>query len=157
MWRIITLVIGGLILNEIFESTGSNKSEIPKRRIFVSHSWRKSGKEYQLFVNKLKRENIGFYDHSIPEEKAFSEERKQELKKIFRKQMTYCSKVFVLAKNGISQNSYVGMELEIANELGKEIVAVKPHGQIGMPAFIKRKAHREISNNSTSIKNILRS
>ena len=142
-------VIGlGLLLEELFTS---NRSQPPSRRIFLSHSWKKARDEYDKIISKLQRENIDFYNHSIPEERAFDSNSRKILKDIFRKQMIYCSKVYVLARNGTKKESFVGMEIEIAKELGKEIIAVKPNGQYGMPKFIRDNADLVISNNIQSI------
>lgn len=155
MLPVIAIIGGVLIVKGIINSLNEEET-IPQRRIFISHSWRKSSEEYQKFVKKLYSEEIDFFNHSIPKEKAFDTTRKKELEGIFRKKMVYCSKVYVLAKRGIKKDSYVGVEIKIAKELGKEIIAVKPHGQVGMPQFIKRNANRIISNNIQSITRTLK-
>lgn len=151
------LIIGGaaILISAIFNDDNS-KEEIPQRRIFISHSWQKSTTEYNKFISKLKFGDVGHYNHSIPEENAFDTTKKKELEEIFRGQIINCSKVFVLATKGINSKSYVGIELEIAKELGKDIIAVKPHGQEDIPPFIKKYADFTISNNIKSIKKILK-
>ena len=151
------LLIGGaaLLVSAIFEDDNSNE-EIPQRRIFISHSWQKSSTEYHKFITKLKFGEVGHYNHSIPEENAFDATKRKELEEIFRGQIVNCSKIFVLATKGINSKSYVGLELQIAKELRKEIIAVKPHGQEDIPAFIKKYADFTISNNIKSIKKILK-
>ena len=133
-----------------------SEEDIPARRIFISHSWNKGGNEYMKFVKKLEKENIAFYNHSIPSNKALSANSKRQLEIKFRKKMIYCSKIFVLANSGISNNSFVKMEIEIAKSLGKQIIAVKPNGQYSIPSFISRNASKVISNNITSIINTIK-
>lgn len=151
MNQIFKIVIGAIGAVLIFDWIKNGNEDAPARRIFLSHSWKKGRDEYDKFIKKLKRENIDFYNHSIPEEKAFDAKTRKELKSIFRKQMIYCSKIYILAKRGTSPESFVGMEIEVAKELKKPIIAVKPNGQYGIPKFIQINADEIISNNIQSI------
>lgn len=155
MQSLIKLIIGGLAAKIVYDKF-SQKNKLPQRRIFISHSWNKASDDYKLFVGKLKKENIDFYNHSIPIEKAFNENRIKELENIFRKQMVYCSKIFVLASRGLKNNTFVMTEIRIAKELRKEIIAVKPIGQKGIPYFIRKNSDKIISNKINSIKEVLR-
>jgi hypothetical protein len=47
-------------------------------------------------------------------------------------------------------------EIKIAKSLKKEIIAIKPYGQKGIPDFIRRNSIKVISNNINSIKNVLK-
>jgi hypothetical protein len=140
----------------LVSSIVSNRGEIAikKSRLFISHSWQYSTKEYKNFISKLKYEE-DFYNHSIPEDKAFSQWEPDKLRAIFRRQMSGCQKIFVLAHRNVKKESYVGIELEITAELGKEIIAVKPYGQYGVPSFIRKHSNQVISNNITSITRVL--
>lgn len=139
----------GYLLKNIF-STEENKN-IPARRIFISHSWERGDTEYKKFVSKLEEEKIEFYNHSIPKNNPVSASNKKQLENKFRKKMIYCSKIYILANSGISSESFVKLEIDIAKSLGKQIIAVKPHGQSSMPSFIRQNATKVISNNITSI------
>ena len=152
MQTLFKFIIGGLISKTIYDSY--RNSRIPMRRIFISHSWKKGSRDYLLLTDKLKKQKIKFYNHSIPIDNAFDENKRKELEKIFRKQMVYCSKVFVLANSGIKKDSFVMTEIRIAKEMKKKIIAVKPYGQNKIPSFIKRNADKVISNNIESLKKI---
>lgn len=154
MHPLLKIAIGGFIMHRIFQSNGTNKKA--KRRIFISHSWNKASKDYNSFLRRLKQEKLEVYDHSIPINKAFDSSSKKELHDIFRKQMFYCSKIFVLAHNEIKKDSFVGSEIAIAQQLGKKIIAVKPIGQKGLPYFIKNKADVVISNRIDLLKKVLK-
>lgn len=138
MNTLLRLIIGGLTTKFVLDQY-KNINNILQRRVFISHSWKKGSDDYNLLINKLAEANINFYNHSIPLDKAFDENKKKELEKIFRKQMIYCSKIFVLATRGIKSDTFVMTEIKIAKSLKKEIIAIKPHGQKGIPDFIKKK------------------
>lgn len=125
------------------------------RRIFISHSWRLSSRDYQDLANKLKSVHL-VYDHSIPKRKKRPIHNEEELRDVFRNQLLWCSKVFVLADKSLPSNGHVVMELDVAAELGKEIIAIQPNSQWAVPDFIRQRAHRIIANNTTSLLNCLR-
>ncbi|NHF59987.1 hypothetical protein FK220_011585 [Flavobacteriaceae bacterium TP-CH-4] len=154
MQILLKWIIGGLIAKSAYNQLV--KEKVPQRRVFISHSWKKGSLDYEKLIKKIKKEKILIYNHSIPTDKAFDERKKKELEKIFRKQMIYCSKVFVLANKGLRSDSYVQTEIRIAKELGKEIIAVKPVGQKGIPYFIRNKADKIIANKINSIKKVLK-
>ncbi|TYB76293.1 TIR domain-containing protein [Bizionia myxarmorum] len=155
MKGILKLIIGGITTKLVVDHFNKN-NEIPQRRIFISHSWKKGSDDYNQLINKLLDTNIPFYNHSIPVDRAFDENRKMELEKIFRKKMINCSKIFVLATRGIKNDTFVMTEIKIAKSLKKEIIAVKPYGQNGIPTFIRKNSNKIISNNINSIKEALR-
>ena len=152
---LLKLIIGGIATKLVIDNY-KKQNKTPQRRIFISHSWKKGSEDYNSLINKLTDADISFYNHSIPLDRAFDENKKEELEKIFRKQMIYCSKVFVLATRGIKSDTFVMTEIKIAKSLKKEIIAVKPHGQKGIPDFIRRNASKIISNNINSIKEVLK-
>ncbi|WP_109437281.1 TIR domain-containing protein [Aquimarina sp. AU119] len=155
MNTLLKLIIGG-ITTKLVVDRYRKQNKTPQRRIFISHSWKKGSDDYISLINKLNNADIPFYNHSIPIDRAFDENKKKELEKIFRRQMVYCSKVFVLATRGVKKNTFVMMEIKIAKSLKKEIIAVKPHGQKGIPDFIRKNSNMIISNNINSIKKALK-
>ncbi|WP_219010665.1 TIR domain-containing protein [Aquimarina litoralis] len=150
MESILKYIAGGIVIKGLYDFfTIETKS--PQRRIFISHSWERGSEDYLSLKKKLKEHNVKIYDHSIPSHKAFDEDKREELEKIFRNQMIYCSKILVIANSGIDKNSFVMTEIKIAKELKKEIIAIKPYGQYSMPTFIRNHATKIISNNINSI------
>jgi hypothetical protein len=120
------------------------------RRIFISHSWRLSSRDYKELASKLRSVHL-VYDHSIPKRKKRIVRSEEELRDIFRKQLLWCSKVFVLADKDLPANGHVAMELDVAAELGKEIIAIQPNDQWAVPDFIRQRAHHIIANNTKSL------
>jgi hypothetical protein len=152
---LLKLIIGGITTKLVLDQY-KKQNTTPQRRIFISHSWKKGSDDYSSLIDKLSNAKIPYYNHSIPLNKAFDESNIKELEKIFRKQIVYCSKVFVLATRGIKDNTFVMTEIKIAKSLKKEIIAVKPYGQKGIPDFIRRNSNKVISNNINSIREALK-
>lgn len=130
------------------------RNNLRARRIFISHSWHLSSHDYKLLLKNLR--NIRkIYNHSIPRKNARHFRDAEDLHDIFRRQILWCSKVFVLADKELPLDSYVLTEMEIAAELGKEIIAIQPNPLHSVPPFIRRRAHHIISNDAREIKRIL--
>lgn len=128
----------------------SNRFKQRARRIFISHSWKLGSYDYQRLVSKLRNEGL-VYNHSIPKRKARPYLSVEELRNTFRKQLLWCSKVFVLAHKDLAPDGFVAMELEVANELNKEIIAIRPVAHQPVPSFIQRHATKIIDNNMTAL------
>ncbi|CAH0996177.1 hypothetical protein EMA8858_02307 [Emticicia aquatica] len=168
MWFLIPLAIGGgLILQSLVKKSGKEKLnedsildngeiKIEYRRVYICHSYYDST-SYNKLAKKLKMaEDFRIFNHSIPEKKKKHNKNDEELRAIFRKQMGGCSHVFVLASSDIPRKSYVKIELEIAKELGKEIIAVVGKDQYNIPPFIKKLADIEVTNDTRNLKKQLK-
>lgn len=136
-------------------TASANRWKSRARRIFISHSWSLSSRDYKELAIKLRGAHL-VYDHSIPKKKKRAVRSDEELRCVFRNQLLWCSKVFVLADKDLPANGHVVMELDVAAELGKEIIAIQPNDKWEVPDFIRRRAHRVINNNTTSLLNCLR-
>lgn len=122
----------------------SNPSRRRAKRIFISHSWRLSSHSYREIAAKFKRA-ANIYNHSIPQHKARPIASTESIRTLFHNQLLWCSKVFVVAHQDLSPTGYVAMELDVAAELGKEIIAIQPAQCTIVPRFIQQCAHRIIS------------
>lgn len=71
--------------------------------------------------------------------------------------MKNCTHVFVLATSDLPQKSYVKMELEVAKELRKKIIAIRPdRDSYYVPPFIQKFNPEYISNNIRTIQKSLK-
>jgi hypothetical protein len=64
--------------------------------------------------------------------------------------MRGCSKVLVLAGK-YANNFWIKKEVQIANEMGKEIIAIRPWGATSIPSYLKNDADKIIGFNAKSI------
>ncbi|MBB3841055.1 hypothetical protein FHS57_005076 [Runella defluvii] len=79
-----------------------------------------------------------------------------ELREVFKSQMRGCTHVFVLTTSGLPRKSYVRMEIEVAQELGKIIIAIRPKGSNYVPPFIKKANPEYISNDIRTVQKALK-
>lgn len=117
-------------------------------RLFISHSWNYD-RDYWDLLNKFEQNNFRFYNHSIDNLSPNNINAKQIEENITRK-MRGCSKVIVLA-GPYSENYWIKKEIDIANQLGKEVIAVRPWKQPYIPRYIEKHATKVIGYKSPTI------
>lgn len=152
-WLQALIYIGGAILigyllAKLFEYLfGTEKETTP--RVFISHSWDYDD-DYRTLVKRFDYYGFEFYNHSIPEEKALDEETSRKIENGIRNKMRGCSKILVLAGE-YANNYWIKKEVQIANEMGKEIIAIRPWGTTSVPSYLKTDADKIIGFNTKSI------
>lgn len=159
MWFLIPIAAAGILLLRKKKSSEAviveEEIKLDYRRIYICHSFRDS-KSYQRIVKKLKlAENYKVWNHTIPRHKQKDVKDDDELREAFKSQIKGCSHVFVLATSGLPPESYVKMEIEVAKELGKRIIAIKPRGSNYVPKFIKDAKPEYISSNVRTVQKTL--
>lgn len=154
LWLQLLLLIGGTVLagyligrllEMLFE--GEDSGRVP--RVFISHSW-KYDRDYWSLMDKFERNDFNFYNHSIDVGKPLDVKTSREIEEGIRSKMKGCSKVLVLA-GPYSQRYWIKKEVEIANQLNKEVIAVRPWGQTFVPKYLESKADRIVGFNSIAI------
>ena len=154
-WLQALLYIGGAILigyllAKLFDYLfGSGKSKGVTPRVFISHSWDYDN-DYKTLVKRFDYYGFEYYNHSIPEEKALDEISSRKIENGIRNKMRGCSKVLVLAGN-YANKYWIKKEVQIANELGKEIIAIRPWGNSVVPDYLKKDADVILGFNAKSI------
>lgn len=154
-WLKALLLIGGAILityllTKLFDYLfGSSKDKSKMPRVFISHSW-DYDKDYRTLVKRFNHYGFEYYNHSIPEEKATDEETSREIEYGIRNKIKGCSKVLVLAGN-YANNYWIKKEVQIANEMGKEVIAIRPWGNTSVPSYLNSNADKIVGFNTKSI------
>ena len=138
----------GYLLARIFEHLfGDNEQSKP--RIFVSHSW-EYDREYKSLIKKFGMYDFEFYNHSIPENKAINEATTHKIEASIRNKIKGCSKVLVLAGE-YANNYWIKKEVEIAQEMNKEVIAIRPWGKQIVPNYLKSMGVNIVGFNTKSI------
>lgn len=154
VWLQLLLLIGGValtghLLGRLLETLFGEEDSGRVPRIFISHSW-KNDRDYWNLMDKFERNDFDFYNHSIDVDKPLDVTNSKKIEEGIRRKMRGCSKVLVLA-GPYSQRYWIKKEVEIANQLNKEIIAVRPWGQTWVPKYLKTKADRVVGFNSRAI------
>ncbi len=126
-----------------------------KYNLFISHSWAYSD-AYENLVIMLKNSSyFNFNNYSVPMDKPLVIYNKAyyeaELKNKIRNKMKHCNVVLILAGVYASYSESINMEISIANELGKPIIAIEPWDSEKTSQVVKTNAKRIVKWNSSSI------
>jgi hypothetical protein len=122
-------------------------------RVFISHAWHR-GEHYRRIVEWLdaaphfKWENLSVPEHDPVDNDALDKELRDEMRP---------ADVFViLAGMYVAHSEVIAFELKWARILGKPIVAIRPQGNIVLPADVQRQADIIVGWNSASVVQAIR-
>lgn len=123
--------------------------------LFISHSW-KYPNAYDGLVSLLDKDYwFSYKDYSVPRDEPLTIYNKMyyesELRNKIRNQMRTCHVVLILAGVYASYSDSINMEIEIANELGKPIIAIQPWGAEKTSQIVKSNLDVIVGWNSSSI------
>lgn len=120
--------------------------------LFISHSWTYSD-QYNGLVRLLDANPYFSYkNYSVPKNDPIHNAPYQyQLKEAIRGQMQPASCVIILAGVYSSYSKWINIEIELAKEMGKRIIAVEPWGSLRTSAVVKNAAHEIVGWNSASI------
>lgn len=128
--------------------------------LFISHSWDYSD-SYDNLVSLLDNASYFSYkNYSVPKDdplRIYNRYNYQtELRNKIRNQMMCCSVVLVLAGVYASYSESIDMEISVARELGKPIIAIEPWGSERTSYVVKSAATRVVGWNTDSIVSAIR-
>jgi len=120
--------------------------------LFISHSWNYSG-AYQKFTNLLKnRPYFSYKNYSVPPENAITgATTDKQLSDAIENKIRACSVVIIMAGVYSTYSKWINKEIEIAQRLGKPILAVKPFGASKISSVVRNAADLECNWNTESI------
>ena len=120
--------------------------------LFISHSWAYSD-AYQKLVSLLNNApNFSYKNYSVPKDDPIHNAiYDYQLRAAIRNQMQHASCVIILAGVYASYSKWIKIEIELARELGKRIIAVQPWGAEHTSTIVKNSAHEIVGWNTASI------
>ncbi len=125
--------------------------------IFISHSWAYSN-NYESLVNKLREEPyFSFKDYSVPKnDPIHNAQNAYQLKAAIRAQMQPASCILILAGVYATYSKWINIEIELAQEMGKRIIAIEPWGSERTSVVVKNAADKIVGWNTSSIVSAIR-
>lgn len=125
--------------------------------LFISHSWTYSN-QYNKLVDLLDNANYFSYrNYSVPKDDPIHDANNaKELYDAIKKQVGYAQVVIILAGVYSSYSRWIDKEIEIAQILGKPILAIEPWGSEKTSSVVKNAADRIVKWNTDSIVNAIR-
>ena len=125
--------------------------------LFISHSWSYSD-QYERLINLLNSSsNFSFKDYSVPKDDPIHGCAYDfQLKEAIKRQMQPASCVLILAGLYSSYSRWINIEIELAKEMNKKIIAIEPWGSLHTSAIVKNNADVIVSWNTMSIVRAIR-
>lgn len=95
--------------------------------LFISHSWSYLG-AYDGLINLLNSNPyFNYKNYSVPKSDPIHNARYDyQLKEAIKNQMQHASCVLILAGIYSTYSKWINIEIELAQEMGKKIIAVEP-------------------------------
>ncbi len=127
--------------------------------LFLSHSWKYSDNYKGLvsLLNNREDKDFSYSNFSVPRDDPIHDANNdKELEAAIRLQISKCSKIIILAGIYATYSKWINIEIRLAKEMGKKIIAVEPWGAARTSAIVKNSADRIVTWNSRSLVNAIK-
>lgn len=120
--------------------------------LFISHSWTYSD-AYEKLVSLLDSDPcFTFKNYSVPKNNPIHNATYDyQLKAAIRNQMQYASCVLILAGVYSTYSKWINIEIQLAQEMGKKIIAIEPWGAEKTSVKVKSNANSVVKWQTDSI------
>ena len=110
-------------------------------RGFISHAWTYN-KDYYTLENNLKdTSNFTWYNHSVPEHDSLDTTTDKKLKEALRNQISGTNHVLIISGMYAAYRKWIQIEIDIALDMGKPIIGIRPRGQERTPQVVQDAAN----------------
>ena len=125
--------------------------------LFISHSWA-YGDAYDRLVDMLNAKPYFLYkNYSVPKyDPIHNVSNDYQLKEAIRRQVQPASCILILAGVYSTYSKWINIEIELAQSMGKKIIAIEPWGAERTSSKVKSAAHSIVRWNTDSIINAIR-
>ena len=125
--------------------------------LFISHSWTYSD-AYEKLVGMLNNAtNFSYKNYSVPKnDPIHNASNASQLKAAIRNQMQHASCVLIMAGVYSTYSKWINIEIELAREMGKTIIAIEPWGSQRTSLVVKQAADKVVGWNTSSIVSAIR-
>ena len=125
--------------------------------LFISHSWAHTN-AYECLVDLLDdASGFSYKNYSVPRnDPIHNASNDSQLKAAIRQQMQPASCVLILAGVYASYSKWINIEIDLAQSMGKKIIAIEPWGAEKTSARVKNAADIIVGWNTSSIVRAIR-
>lgn len=125
--------------------------------LFISHSWNYSNTYDDLVRLLNNKPYFSYKNYSVPKnDPIHNASNDYQLKSAIRQQMRPASCVLILAGVYATYSKWINIEIELAKELNKKIIAIEPWANKSTSTIVKNSADRIVGWNTDSIVNAIR-
>ena len=120
--------------------------------LFISHSWT-YGDSYDRLIEMLDdASNFYYKDYSVPKnDPIHNASYDYQLRAAIRNQMQHASCVLILAGVYATYSKWIKIEIELAQEMGKKIIAIEPWASEHTSTIVKNSVDEVTGWNTASI------
>lgn len=125
--------------------------------LFISHSWNYSDAHDNLIKLLTAHPTFDFKNFSVPPHNPIiGAQTDKQLEEAIENKIRPCSAVLIMAGMYSTYSKWINKEIEIAQRLGKVIIAIKPFAAERTSTVVKDAAHAECAWNTNSIVNAIK-
>lgn len=125
--------------------------------LFISHSWNYSDAYDRLNLLLKAHPTFVYKNFSVPPHNPIlNAANDAELESAIENKIRPCSAVLIMAGVYATHSKWINKEIEIAQRMGKPIIAVKPFGAERISTVVRNAAHAECAWNTESIVRAIR-
>lgn len=120
--------------------------------LFISHSWA-YGDAYDKLIRMLDSDRYFKYkDYSVPKNNPIhNAPYDYQLRAAIKNQMQHASCVLILAGVYATYSKWINIEIQLAKEMNKPIIAIEPWGSEKTSLIVKNNANKIVRWNTSSI------
>lgn len=125
--------------------------------LFISHSWNYSD-AFDRLIDLLDSKSHFYYrDYSVPKDDPIHNAPNERLlRDAIKRQMQPASCVLILAGVYSTYSKWINIEIDLAKQMNKTIIAIEPFGSERTSSIVKNAADYIVKWNTDSIVNAIR-
>lgn len=125
--------------------------------LFISHSWTYSDAYEKLVALLDAKPYFSYKNYSVPKDNPIHHaDNDSQLKAAIKEQMQPASCVLILAGVYSTYSKWINIEIELAKQMGKTIIAIEPWGSERTSTTVKNAADKIVKWNTDSIVSAIR-
>ena len=125
--------------------------------LFISHSWAYSDAYSKLMELLSNAPYFNFKNYSVPKDDPIhNAPNDYQLRAAIKNQMQHASCVLILAGVYATYSKWINIEIQLAQEMGKKIIAIQPWAAQRTSQVVKNAADEIVGWNTSSIVNAVR-
>ena len=125
--------------------------------LFISHSWAYSDAYSKLMELLINAPYFNFKNYSVPKDDPIhNAPNDYQLRAAIKNQMQHASCVLILAGVYATYSKWINIEIQLAQEMGKKIIAIQPWAAQRTSQVVKNAADEIVGWNTSSIVNAIR-
>lgn len=125
--------------------------------LFISHSWAYSDAYSKLMELLSNAPYFNFKNYSVPKDDPIhNAPNDYQLRAAIKNQMQHASCVLILAGVYATYSKWINIEIQLAQEMGKKIIAIQPWAAQRTSQVVKNAADEIVGWNISSIVNAIR-